>query len=164
MTRKHDEVLDRLTRLAESVSRIERSIERIEVATIVRDPTSPLSADAYEGLRRQVVAAAGERAAHLHQLARFAQAVTNAEPGQLTGLVSEWMGQANLVRVEDPHDDRHFDILGGEGDLLRTVRPAYVDATTGRTVITGQAERVAVPDVDLPAEEPTTTDGTEPRP
>jgi hypothetical protein len=142
MTRKHDELLDRLTRLEQSINRIERSIERIEVATIVRDPSSTLSADAYESLRRQVVAAAGARAAHLHQLARFAQAVASAQTDDVAGLVSEWMGEADLVRVEDANDDRYFDILGGEGDRLRTIRPAYVDATTGRPVLMGQAERV----------------------
>ncbi len=145
MTRKRDELLNRLTRLAESVDRIERSIERIEVATIVRDPSSTLSVDAYDGLRRQIIAAAGERTAHLHQLAQFAQALTNARPSELTSLVSEWMGQANLLRVEDPHDDRYFDVLGGEGDGLRAIRPAYVDGATGRPVLMGQAERVPSP-------------------
>ena len=166
MSRKRDEVLDRLSRLAESVKRIERSIERIEVAIIVRDPSSTLSADAYEGLRRQIVAAASERTAHLHQLAQFAQAVTNAEPGDLPNLVSEWMDQANLTRVEAPHDAHYFDILGGEGDGLRTVRPAYVDATTGRPVLMGQAERIPTPDAYRPATEPETTDadGTETQP
>lgn len=137
-----DELFDRLTRVEQMLDHVDRSIEKIEVATIVRDPSSKLSVDAYDGLRKQVVAAAASRVAHLAQLAQFAEAVPTATTEELLRLVEEWMVQASLVRYNDPHEERLYDVLGGEGDQLEVLRPAYIDATTGRPILMGQAERV----------------------
>jgi hypothetical protein len=143
MTRYKRALADRLSRLESAVDQISRSIEKIEVATIVRDPSSKLSVDAYDGLRRQVVAAAGERMAHLYQLARFAEAVSSGAPvSELGPLVEEWMAQAGVERVPDVRDDRYYDVLGGEGPELNVLRPAYRDTTTARPVLMGQTERV----------------------
>ncbi|QKV75293.1 hypothetical protein [Amycolatopsis sp. Hca4] len=141
MTRRSREAAERLRRLEQAVDLISRSIEKIEVATIVREPASALSADAYNGLRKQIVAAAGERVAHLHQLARFAQAVESGDPAPLPSLVREWSEQAGLLRVDDPSDTGCFDVLAGSGSALRMLRPAYVDQLTGRPIVMGQAER-----------------------
>lgn len=141
MTRTRRELLERLRKVEDTVDQIVRSIERIEVATIVRDPSSSLGAEAYDGLRRQVVAAAGERMAHLHQLARFAEAVSTGAAGDLPPLVQEWMTQAGLELVADPTDGNYYDVLGGEGSRLRILRPAYRDSQTGRPVLMGQVER-----------------------
>jgi hypothetical protein len=143
MTRYKRALLDRLTKLEATVDQIVRSIEKIEVATIVRDPSSALSVEAYDGLRKQVVAAAGERMAHLHQLARFAEAAAAAAViDDLGPLIEEWMLQAGVERLSDPNDKRYFDVLGGDGNELRLLRPAYRDVATGRPIIMGQAERV----------------------
>jgi hypothetical protein len=142
MTRKR--VLEeRLSALAGDIDRISRSMDRIEVATIVREPSSQLSVDAYDGLRRQVVAAAGDRMTHLYQLARFSQAVaTGASAQDLAPLVAEWVLQAGLEQVDDLSDSRYYDVLGGVGPDLVQLRPAYRDAITGRAVVMGQVERV----------------------
>ncbi|HEU5470192.1 MAG TPA: hypothetical protein VFV67_06025 [Actinophytocola sp.] len=146
MTRYKRDLLARLDRLEKAVDAIVRSIEKIEVATIVRDPSSQLSVDAYDGLRRQIVAAAGERMAHLYQLARFAEAASAATPAdELAPLIDEWMGQAGLERVTDPHDTRYYDVLGGDGPDFRVLRHAYRDTVTSRAVVMGQTERIGVP-------------------
>lgn len=143
MTRRKRDMLDRLSQLERAVDGISRSIEKIEVATIVREPSSGVAVDAYEGLRRQVVAAAGERMAHLHQLARFAEAVTAGRQGaELASLVEEWFVQAGVERVTDPRDQDYYDVLGGTGPELRVLRMAYRDSVSGRPIIMGQAERV----------------------
>ncbi|MCT2588272.1 hypothetical protein [Actinophytocola gossypii] len=143
MTRHQRHLLHRLSELERAVDRISRSIEKIEVATIVREPSSGVAVDAYDGLRRQIVAAAGERIAHLHQLARFAEAVGAERPSaELASLVDEWLVQAGLERVTDPHEHDYFDVLGGTGSRLRVLRPGYRDRVTGRPVVMGQAERV----------------------
>jgi hypothetical protein len=144
MTRYKRDTLDRLSQLERAVDQISRSIEKIEVATIVRDPSSRVAVDAYDGLRRQIVAAAGERMAHLHQLARFTEAVAMNKPAaELASLVEEWFVQAGLERVTDPHEAGYYDVLGGTGPELRVLRLAYRDTVTGRPVLMGQAERVA---------------------
>ena len=134
----------RLERIEEALSRVDRSIDRIEVATIVREPNLGLAAEAYEGLRRQVVAAAAERTAHLAQLAQLAEAVRTQRTNDLPGLVEDWMLQSGLERRRDPHDDRYVDVLGTpatEGEPRTLLRPAYVDAVTGRPIMMGQAEQ-----------------------
>jgi hypothetical protein len=143
MTRYRNDLLDRLTTMEQVIDRISRSIEKIEVATIVREPSSKVAVDAYDGLRRQIVAAAGERMAHLHQLALFAEAVaTNRPAAELTPLVAEWLQQAGVEQVTDPRDDSYFDVLGGTGTELRVLRVGYRDTVTGRPIVMGQAERV----------------------
>jgi hypothetical protein len=143
MTRHKRDLLRRLSELERAVDGISRSVDKIEVATIVREPSSGVAVDAYDGLRRQIVAAAGERMAHLHQLARFAEAVRVERPtAELASLVDEWLVQAGLERVTDPHEQNYYDVLGGTGAALRVLRPAYRDGVTGRPVVMGQAERV----------------------
>jgi hypothetical protein len=143
MTRHKRAVLDRLSAMEQLVDQISRSIEKIEVATIVREPSSKVAVDAYDGLRRQVVAAAGDRMAHLHQVVLFAEAVaTNRPVADLTPLVEEWLAQAGVERLTDPRDANYFDVLGGTGADLRVLRFAYRDRVTGRPIVMGQAERV----------------------
>jgi hypothetical protein len=143
MSRYKKSVLDRLGELERMVDQVSRSIEKIEVATIVREPRSQVAVDAYDGLRRQIVAAAGERMAHLHQLVLFAEAVTVPGPAvNLTPVVLEWMQQAGVERVEDVRDPDYYEVLGGTGPELRVLRPAYRDQVTGRPIRMGQTERV----------------------
>lgn len=141
--RRHD---PRLDKIEEALSRIDRSIDRIEVATIVREPSTGPAAEAYEGLRRQVVAAVSDRTAHLGQLAQLAEVVRRGDTADLRLLVEDWMRQAGLERRDDPTGDRYFDVLGAEpveGAPRTTMRPAYVDAGSGRPVLMGQAEQAA---------------------
>lgn len=143
MTRRdNDSIVDRLDSIEDMLDRVDRRVERIEIVTIVRDPASDLAADAYEGLRRQVIAAASERVAHLAQLAQFHAAFfAGASAEQLGRMVAEWMGQASLELVEDPQREGVYEYVGS-GDLstARLVRPAYVDAATGRVIRGGVVE------------------------
>jgi hypothetical protein len=128
----------------ERLRTIENLLEQIKLATILREPSSPIAVDAYEGLRRQVIAAVSERAAHLHQLAEFDAALrAGATPDDLAALVREWMGQASLVVVDDPSVEGAFETVGdGRGDEVVVRRPAYMDAITRRIVRGGVAERM----------------------
>lgn len=144
MSRYKKSVLGRLAELERMVDQVSRSIEKIEVATIVREPRSQVAVDAYDGLRRQIVAAAGERMAHLHQLVLFAEAVgVSGAATDLGPLVAEWLQQAGVERVADVRDSAYYEVLGGAGPELRVLRPAYRDQVTGRPIRMGQTERVA---------------------
>ena len=138
------ELADRLASIHGLVDKLDRSVERIEIVTVVREPNSALSADAYNGLRKQVIAAAGERNAHLYQLAQFDSALrAGATPEELATLVREWMGQASLEVVDDPGLEDGFQFVGPENATGRkVVSPAYVDRVTRRIVRAGVAERV----------------------
>lgn len=154
---------DRLTSMYRLLDKLDRSVERIEIVTVVREPNTSLSADAYNGLRKQVIAAVSERTAHMHQLAQFDGALrAHASPDELASLVREWLGQASLRVVEDPRVPDAFTFVGPEdGTALRVVRPAYIDDATGRVISAGVAERVIAapepePDPVVAPEEPET--------
>ena len=141
---------ERLQSVEGLLDKIDRSLERIELVTVVREPSTGMSADAYNGLRKQVIAATGERNAHLHQLAQFDAALgTDATAAELRMLVDEWLGQSSLVLLEDPRVTDAFELVGpADASGVRVVRPAYVDAVTGRVVRTGVAERYQPPVVE----------------
>jgi hypothetical protein len=145
---------ERLDKLLDLADQIDRKTDRLDVIQMLRDPGSNAAADAYEGLRKQIVAAVGERSSHLNQLVAFDVALRQgATEEDLARLTAEWLNQAAVVLVTDPdHPERDhlFEVLGGEGDALVVRQPAYVDAQTGRLLRAGRAERVST--AEPPAE------------
>jgi hypothetical protein len=145
--RKIDEVVEKLTRLEELVDRVDRRVEKIEMVTLIREPNSGMAADAYNGLRKQIIAAVTERNVHLHQLTQFDAAVrAGTNQDDLTVLVRGWLAQSGIQVVSDAREHEAFDFVGPEdGTDVRIVRPAYVDEATGRVIQMGVAERVTAP-------------------
>lgn len=139
-----DSMDDRLTTVEKLLDKVDRSVERIEIVTVVREPNSAVAADAYNGLRKQVIAAVGERNSHLHQLAQFDSALrAGATAEELDTLVREWLAQASVELVDDPAMKDAFEFVGADGGTeVKVVKPAYVDALTGRVIRQGIAERV----------------------
>lgn len=153
--------------LAAQLDEIHRLVDRIELATLVRDPGSTLSADAYDGLRKQVVAASGERLAHLNQLAQMHAALSSA-PGDgnadLLRVVEEWMGQSGVGVFTDTSQQDAFEILGGRGDRLEVITPAYIDNQTHRLLKQGRARRVDVEPAPIVPEEDVVNERPQPAP
>ena len=147
MIGRRRKIEERLGTVEQLLDKVDRSIERIEIVTVVREPNSTVAADAYNGLRKQVIAAVGERNAHLHQLARFDAALSaGADAEELATLVREWLEESSLSVVNDPDVEGAFEVVGPEdAPDRRVVRPAYVDDVTGRVVRSGILERVAEP-------------------
>lgn len=167
--RKIDVLLEQVGRVEQLVDKLDRRVEKIELVTVIREPNSGLAADAYNGLRKQVVAAVTERNVHLHQLAQFDTAVRGeASTDHLGALVGEWLAQAGVQVVSDPQIQEAFQFVGdADGAHVRVVRPAYVDSVTGRVIQSGVAERLpaehAAPVTDFPpAAQATTEPATEP--
>ena len=128
--------------IAKRLDAIERNVDRIELATLVREPGNASSVDAYSGLRKQVIAATSERTAHLAQLSQVDVALRDGVVAeQLAPLVDEWLRQSDLERSEDVSRSELFQIVGGEGPVLVVIQPAYVDRVTGRIVRQGSARR-----------------------
>lgn len=123
---------------------------------MVREPATMQTAEAYEGLRKQVIASAAERNAHLAQLARLdAEANRGASAESMQLLLRDLLNEAGLHRLEsvDGSSSGLFDDVGGEGDAWRVVEPAYYEDMSGqvRIVRTGKAERVASPSLEQPS-------------
>jgi len=120
-----------------------RRMDRLEVALIVRDPGTSLSAEAYEGLRKQVAVAARERQSHLVQLAILDETLRSTDDlGAARHVLSEFMQQAGLMTLDDPTRTEHYQVVSGKGTLLEVIQPAYVEEGTGRLIRQGRARAV----------------------
>jgi hypothetical protein len=118
---------------------IEHKLDLVYTALVVRDPGTSLAAEAYEGLRRQVIAGAQERNAHLAQLVEIDLAARRGVSAHdLKGLSTQWMSQANLVAIDDPSQRDLFEgSISGDANV-EVVEPAYVDAANGRLMRQGR--------------------------
>ncbi len=131
----------RSRRLDEQLAALGERLGRIEDMLLLKDPGAAKAAEAYEGLRRQVVAAAAERVAHLADLARLDAAVRAGESSDsLALLLSDLLVQAGVERHHDPALAGAFEIPAGDEDTeLDVVEPAYVETGTRRVVRQGRA-------------------------
>jgi hypothetical protein len=126
---------------------LKAQVDTLKTALIVMDPKVSTSADAYDGLRKQIAVAASSRQAHLVQLAQFSRALRRgASPDHLSRLVGEWMEQAGLAAQDDPNPDLYEILEGnpGAGRRLEVMAPAFLDPQTGALVAQGQARWVPV--------------------
>ena len=125
---------------------IERQVDRIHTALIVRDPGSTLSVDAYEGLRKQVIAAASARLQYVAQLAEFDVALRRgANVEDLATLVEGWLVQAGIETVVDPSVAGAWEVDVADNGTAEVALPAYVDTVTGRLVRQGRLRPTSSP-------------------
>lgn len=131
----------RSRRLHQQLSGLDERLARIEDMLLLKDPGAARAAEAYDGLRRQVMGASAERTAHLVHLAQFDAALGAGEStGSLALLAADLLAQAGLERCADPAQADAFDIDPGDRNgELRVVEPAYVEIHTGRVVRRGRA-------------------------
>ena len=128
---------------------IERRMETMQTILMVREPSSPVAAEAYDGLRKQVNGAMSERLAHLAQLVQISTALDAGVDGStMRRMVDGWLEASSLVRLTSasPDDfDRLFELVEDHGGELEVIEPAYVDAVTGRVIRLGRARRRPLP-------------------
>lgn len=151
MMRRWRELRGHIDRIFGQLDQLDRRAEKMEVILMVREPAAGVAAEAYDGLRKQVVAAVTERMAHLTQLVQLDATLTAGADADTVGkMVRGFVEQASLERVTDAeHPDRNMlfemveDLGGGRHEVLE---PAYVDAVTGRVIRRGSMRRVGPPD------------------
>lgn len=137
----------------ESLDEIQRLLERLDAALIVRDPGTARSVEAFEGLRRTVSYAARARQQHVGQVVALCEALDNgASLETIADLAELWAMEAGLQRWSDPSVPDFFKVVEGGGDALASedvtlavIDPAWVDTATGEPVLVkpGTAKRVA---------------------
>jgi hypothetical protein len=139
------------------LSGIRTDLELIRTILMIREPATVQAAEAYEALRRQVIAGAAERNSHLQQLARLdAEVNRGASDDAIRQLLRDLLAEAGLHRINEVEvgNEVAFDEVGGRGDGWRVVEPAYYEDTgqgQPRLIRTGKAERVANASADQPA-------------
>ena len=136
-----------LEQINRSLDLLDRRAEQMETILMVREPASVAAADAYEGLRKQVVSAVSERLSHLSQLVQLDHALRNGADGAvLRQMTDGWFEQAGLERVTDPDHPQAeviYELLEDEGGPLQVVEPGYLDRLNGRIIRPGRALRGA---------------------
>jgi hypothetical protein len=166
MTRSQEllsQVVSAVRDLTERLDRVERVSEKMELILLVREPSSVPAAEAYEGLRRQVVAMRTERTAHLNQLVEFDAALRDgADQGTLQSMVDSWVAAAGLSRVNAFDDDsERFTVLDDQGGEPEIIAPAYVDSASGQTIRPGRVRFMSRPLPESEDEAPSRVASTE---
>lgn len=121
---------------------LDRRLDKLELYFTIRDPGSAKSAEAYDGLRKSLIAAYKGTQNHMAQLAqlhRAAVAADSLEP--VRSKIGEFMQQMGVVEIDDPAvlnlDPLHpsftelFEITETGGGELVVDEPAYVAIANG---------------------------------
>jgi hypothetical protein len=141
-----------MRKVLQKLGEVDERQQRLVDLLTTGDSGSAVAADAYDGLRRQILSATADRIAHLAQLVQLRHTVANASSlEELAKHIDAWMEMADLQTVTDldhPEGDTFFEVLGGEGNGLELLEPAYVDGRSGRVVRQGRVRRVPGPEVD----------------
>lgn len=154
MSRKQREITEVLEQIEQRLGQLEHAADMMKTVLMIKDPGSAHAADAYEGLRKQIVASSTARRTHLAQLSAMAIAVSRAsELADLAPQVDEWLGQAGIVRLtEVPPDARVQDLFedadGGSlqgATQVEVVEPVFVDTQNQVVVRLGRARRIDEP-------------------
>jgi hypothetical protein len=157
VTTKQLRVVESLIRdLTERFDQIERRSDRMELILTLKDPGSTAAADAYDGLRKQVIAAATDRLAHLTQLVQFDAAIRNrASLEVLSSMAQGWLDSSGLATVTDPDHEQHdliFEVVENLEGAPEVLEPAYVDTQSNRVIRRGRIRYGAPVPLDPPGE------------
>lgn len=139
---------DRIPEVLDRLHELEHEAELLRMVLTLQHPDTKDAALAFDGLRRQIIAATGARRSHLTQLVAVSVSVSRASSvDDLRPQVREWMEQAGVLEVMTlppgtPAQDL-FEDVGGEGltGEIEAVEPAYVDQQTGALLRLGRARR-----------------------
>lgn len=117
-------------------------LDLLHTALVVRDPGTSVAADAYDGLRKQVIAASTSRQAHAVQLAELDVALRRrATVSDLERLSYQWLRQAGIATVTDPDLRPYFESSSLPRGEAEVELPAYVIEATGQVVRQGRLRR-----------------------
>ncbi len=107
---------------------IESLLQRLDAAVVVRDLGSTRAADAYEGLRKQIVQSGKSHRTHTAHLLSLADSLERgADMELIRDRVSDFMEELGLKRIYDTGDSELFELKEGEGSGLECIEPAIVE-------------------------------------
>jgi hypothetical protein len=148
MTKRWRQLQETLDQVSSRLDQLERHTDNMQTILMLREPSSTVAADAYEGLRKQVVTAVADRMSHLSQLVQLDTALSHgADTDSLAKVVGGWVDQASLARITDPgvaNSDMLFALVEDLGGPAELMEPAYVDTITGRVIRQGKIRRVGL--------------------
>ena len=135
--------------VAETFTKLQLMLTRLETLLIVRDPGNALSADAYDGLRKTIVQSGKNRRIHVSHLLSLKDSLDRDAPTELIkDRVNDFLNELGISYSSDTSIPDYFEVSEGEGDVLECVVPAVVDTDEeGNTILLkpGKARRVPSP-------------------
>ncbi len=148
-------VADRQERMENDLRELTRQVSSLGSALVVREPATATAAQAYDGLRKAVMAGAQARRLLLVQLVELSDMLDHdVAIEDLRSFAQELRLRANLGQDLDAvAHPNHFEVLDGSGNSVRVVKPAWVDDQTGALIRRGMVERFQ--SQALPAAAPT---------
>ena len=133
--------------LRRKLSDIQSALTKIETALVVRDPGNALSANAYDGLRKSIVSSSKNRRVHVSHLLSLKESLERgAQIELIEDRVNDFLSELGITYSTNLAIADHFEVIGGDGDLLECVSPAVLDTDADGTVIVmklGKAQWVA---------------------
>ena len=134
----------------ERLVQIQALLERVDTALIVRDPGSSRSAEAFDGLRRQIAYAAKARRSHVSHLLALDDSIrTGGNVDLIAARLKEYLGELGIERIYDTSLSEAFDIAGDRSGEIEVIEPAVIEREEdGRVTVlrVGKALRTAQPE------------------
>lgn len=133
----------------ERIVEIQALLERIDAALIVRDPGTARSADAFDGLRKQINYAAKTRRTHVSHLLALDESIRSGGNLELvTARLTEYLRELGVERLFDVTRVDAFDIVGDPTGDVEVLEPAIVEKEEGGRITVlriGKARRTSKP-------------------
>lgn len=134
----------------ERLVQIQALLERVDAALIVRDPGTTRSAEAFDGLRRQIAYAAKARRSHVSHLLALDESIrTGGNLELIEARLTEYLRELGIERSYETALSDAFDIAGDSSGEIEVVEPAVIEREEdGRITVlrVGKAIRTAQPE------------------
>jgi len=135
-------------RLAQLLDRLDMHLKLLEAYLIVRDPTAPKSAEAFDGLRMKIDGEYKARRRHLAQLAELDRIQRTTGDITVVGArIAEFLQAEGVMTLAEwsPEVADAFDVSGPVGSVMTVHSPSYVEVSDGSLSIvkTGAAQAAA---------------------
>lgn len=136
-------------RLAYLLDRLEWHLKLLEAYLIVRDPSAPKSAEAFDGLRMKIDGEYKARRRHLAQLAELDRIHrTTGDISVVGARIAEFLQAEGVMTLVEwkPEVADAFEVTGPIGATMTVHSPAYIEQSDGsRSIVkTGSAQAALV--------------------
>jgi hypothetical protein len=122
---------------------LDHRLDKLELYFTIRDPGTSRSAEAYDGLRKSLIAAYKGTQIHMAQLAQLHRAAESADSlAPIIAKLGEFMQQMGVVVIADPNTvgvdpsqasfTELFDVTQAGNGPLVVDQPAYVSISDGK--------------------------------
>jgi hypothetical protein len=144
------------------LERVERLLERLDAAVVVRDPGNARSAEQFEGLRKQIALAAKNHRVHVaHLLSLSDSARKGASLELLSERIEDFLAELGVTRISEYLHPDLFDVVEtveGATDGIEVLEPAVVETMESgelNRLQLGKVRKVVGPPIEVvPTGEP----------